>query len=38
MLHLAAQQGMVRLTKELIAMGIDHTAIDRNNKTGRCID
>ncbi|KAG0213315.1 hypothetical protein BGX33_002974 [Mortierella sp. NVP41] len=33
MLHMAAQQGMVRLTRELIAMGIDHTAIDRNNKT-----
>ncbi|KAG0291830.1 SPT3 Dosage dependent suppressor of Ty-induced promoter mutations-like protein [Linnemannia gamsii] len=33
MLHLAAQQGMARLSKELIAMGIDHTAIDRNNKT-----
>ncbi|KAF9276607.1 hypothetical protein BGZ88_001624 [Linnemannia elongata] len=33
MLHMAAQQGMTRLAKELIAMGIDHTAIDRNNKT-----
>ncbi|KAK3846284.1 MAG: hypothetical protein J3R72DRAFT_256611 [Linnemannia gamsii] len=33
LLHMAAQQGMVRLAKELIAMGIDHTAIDRNNKT-----
>ncbi|KAG0280652.1 SPT3 Dosage dependent suppressor of Ty-induced promoter mutations-like protein [Linnemannia exigua] len=33
LLHMAAQQGMVRLVKELIAMGIDHTAIDRNNKT-----
>ncbi|KAF9923999.1 SPT3 Dosage dependent suppressor of Ty-induced promoter mutations-like protein [Linnemannia zychae] len=33
LLHIAAQQGMVRLAKELIAMGIDHTAIDRNNLT-----
>ncbi|KAF8942504.1 hypothetical protein BGZ47_006413 [Haplosporangium gracile] len=33
MLHMAAQQGMTRLAKELIAMGIDHTVIDRNNKT-----
>ncbi|KAF9907371.1 hypothetical protein EC991_011020 [Linnemannia zychae] len=33
LLHMAAQQGMVRLARELVAMGIDHTAIDRNNKT-----
>ncbi|KAG0340917.1 SPT3 Dosage dependent suppressor of Ty-induced promoter mutations-like protein [Podila humilis] len=33
LLHLAAQGGMVRLTRELLAMGMDHTALDRNNKT-----
>lgn len=33
LLHLATQSGMTRLVRELIGMGIDHTAMDRNNKT-----
>ncbi|KAI1316591.1 SPT3 Dosage dependent suppressor of Ty-induced promoter mutations-like protein [Mortierella claussenii] len=33
LLHLAAQAGMSRLVRELLDMGIDHTAMDRNNKT-----
>ncbi|KAG0023580.1 SPT3 Dosage dependent suppressor of Ty-induced promoter mutations-like protein [Podila clonocystis] len=33
LLHLAAQGGMARLVRELLDMGIDHTALDRNNKT-----
>ncbi|KAF9574646.1 SPT3 Dosage dependent suppressor of Ty-induced promoter mutations-like protein [Mortierella alpina] len=33
LLHLATQSGMTRLVRELIDMGIDHTAMDRNNKT-----
>ncbi|KAG9322052.1 hypothetical protein KVV02_006667 [Mortierella alpina] len=33
LLHLATQSGMTRLVRELIDMGIDHTALDRNNKT-----
>ncbi|ORZ27099.1 hypothetical protein BCR41DRAFT_368070 [Lobosporangium transversale] len=33
LLHLAVQSGMSRLVKELVDMGIDHTAMDRNNKT-----
>ncbi|KAG0012916.1 SPT3 Dosage dependent suppressor of Ty-induced promoter mutations-like protein [Entomortierella chlamydospora] len=33
LLHLAAQHGMIRLAKELINMGIDHTAVDRNRNT-----
>ncbi|KAF9911848.1 SPT3 Dosage dependent suppressor of Ty-induced promoter mutations-like protein, partial [Lobosporangium transversale] len=33
LLHLAAYHGMIRLTKELLAMGIDHTALDRNHKS-----
>ncbi|KAF9344884.1 hypothetical protein BGX26_003794 [Mortierella sp. AD094] len=33
LLHLAAQHGMIRLAKELIDMGIDHTAVDRNRNT-----
>lgn len=33
LLHFAAQYGMMRLAKELLAMGIDHTAVDRNRKT-----
>ncbi|KAG0324493.1 hypothetical protein BGZ99_001741 [Dissophora globulifera] len=35
LLHLAAQKGMIRLARELLAMGIDHTAVDRNRKTAR---
>ncbi|KAK3845832.1 MAG: hypothetical protein J3R72DRAFT_435692 [Linnemannia gamsii] len=30
MLHIAVQYNMVRLAKELVAMGIDHTAVDSN--------
>ncbi|KAK3804578.1 MAG: hypothetical protein JOS17DRAFT_769522 [Linnemannia elongata] len=30
LLHIAVQYNMVRLAKELVAMGIDHTAVDRN--------
>ncbi|KAF9905667.1 hypothetical protein EC991_001498 [Linnemannia zychae] len=30
LLHIAAQYNMTRLAKELVAMGIDHTAVDRN--------
>ncbi|KAG0050571.1 hypothetical protein BGZ83_004657, partial [Gryganskiella cystojenkinii] len=33
MLHLAVQYGMARVVRELLDMGIDHTALDRNNKT-----
>ncbi|KAG0357832.1 hypothetical protein BGZ54_000173, partial [Gamsiella multidivaricata] len=33
LLHFAAQSGMTRLVRELLAMGIDHTTLDRNNKT-----
>ncbi|KAG0260960.1 hypothetical protein BG011_001466 [Mortierella polycephala] len=33
LLHMAVQCGMVRLVRELLAMGIDHTAMDRNRKT-----
>ncbi|KAF9113161.1 hypothetical protein BGX27_002066 [Mortierella sp. AM989] len=33
LLHLAAQNGMIRLARELINMGIDHTAVDRNRNT-----
>ncbi|KAF8972421.1 hypothetical protein BGZ46_010081 [Entomortierella lignicola] len=33
MLHLAVQHGMMRLAKELVDMGIDHTAVDRNGNT-----
>ncbi|KAI8605065.1 hypothetical protein EDD21DRAFT_350354 [Dissophora ornata] len=33
LLHIAVQSGMARLVKELLAMGIDHTALDRNNKS-----
>ncbi|KAF9580143.1 SPT3 Dosage dependent suppressor of Ty-induced promoter mutations-like protein, partial [Lunasporangiospora selenospora] len=33
LLHMAVQENMVTLVKELLAMGIDHTAMDRNNKT-----
>ncbi|KAF8982044.1 SPT3 Dosage dependent suppressor of Ty-induced promoter mutations-like protein [Entomortierella lignicola] len=33
LLHIAAQSGMSRLVKMLLDMGIDHTAMDRNNKT-----
>jgi hypothetical protein len=28
---------MIRLVKELLDMGIDHTAMDRNNKTGESL-
>jgi len=37
MLHLAVQYRMTRLVKELLDMGIDHTALDRNNKTGSAL-
>ncbi|KAF9148097.1 hypothetical protein BG015_010208 [Linnemannia schmuckeri] len=30
LLHIAVQYNMIRLAKELVAMGIDHTAVDRN--------
>ncbi|KAG0282262.1 hypothetical protein BGZ96_000651 [Linnemannia gamsii] len=30
LLHIAVQYNMVRLAKELVAMGIDHAAVDRN--------
>ncbi|KAF8931765.1 hypothetical protein BGZ58_007417 [Dissophora ornata] len=33
LLHYAAQNGMIHLAKELLEMGIDHTAVDRNRKT-----
>ncbi|KAF9180967.1 SPT3 Dosage dependent suppressor of Ty-induced promoter mutations-like protein [Haplosporangium sp. Z 767] len=33
MLHLAVQHGYIRLVRELLDMGIDHTAMDRNSKT-----
>ncbi|KAF9984914.1 SPT3 Dosage dependent suppressor of Ty-induced promoter mutations-like protein, partial [Modicella reniformis] len=33
LLHFAAQSSLLRLAKELLAMGIDHTAVDRNRKT-----
>lgn len=33
LLHIAVQSGMARLVRELLDMGIDHTAMDRNNKT-----
>ncbi|KAG0197605.1 SPT3 Dosage dependent suppressor of Ty-induced promoter mutations-like protein [Mortierella sp. GBA30] len=33
LLHMATQSGMTRLVRELLDMGIDHTAMDRNNKT-----
>ncbi|KAG0206561.1 hypothetical protein BGX28_002040 [Mortierella sp. GBA30] len=33
LLHMAVQCGMTRLAKELLAMGIDHTAVDRNEKS-----
>ncbi|KAF9986578.1 hypothetical protein BGZ75_001613 [Mortierella antarctica] len=32
LLHMAVQYGMNRLAKELLAMGIDHTAVDMNRK------
>ena len=38
MLHLAVQYGMTRVVRELLDMGIDHTALDRNNKTGKTCD
>ncbi|KAF9113727.1 SPT3 Dosage dependent suppressor of Ty-induced promoter mutations-like protein [Mortierella sp. AM989] len=33
LLHIATQSGMTRLVRVLLDMGIDHTAMDRNNKT-----
>ncbi|KAK3825284.1 MAG: hypothetical protein J3Q66DRAFT_327393, partial [Benniella sp.] len=33
LLHFAAQASLSELAKELLAMGIDHTAVDRNRKT-----
>ncbi|KAF9920702.1 hypothetical protein FBU30_009379 [Linnemannia zychae] len=30
LLHIAVQHNMIRLAKELIAMGIDHTSVDQN--------
>ncbi|KAF9108613.1 hypothetical protein BGX29_009268, partial [Mortierella sp. GBA35] len=30
LLHMAVQYNMIKLAKELLAMGIDHTAVDRN--------
>ncbi|KAG0274427.1 hypothetical protein BGZ95_009800 [Linnemannia exigua] len=30
LLHIAVQYNMIRLAKELVAMGIDHTAVDSN--------
>jgi len=35
LLHIAVQYNMVRLAKELVAMGIDHTAVDRNQIPGK---
>ncbi|KAF9963027.1 hypothetical protein BGZ70_007720 [Mortierella alpina] len=32
LLHMAVQYGMERLVKELLAMGIDHAAVDMNRK------
>ncbi|KAF9121759.1 hypothetical protein BGW39_010281 [Mortierella sp. 14UC] len=32
LLHIAAQYNMARLAKELVAMGIDHTAVDKNQR------